>query len=274
MNKNELVLDRVRSLTFHELNDGRMLFRLTNLEDPSLNCTAEGDEVTDAVGALITTLYRAKKATFGATNSLISLDLAAAQYGTQKVVATSSKKIVDYAYEILSVDSTTHKVTLTHTPNVEIKYIYGIADREIGDTYEAAETAGTVNFVHAITGTGVNPKEITCGTSITGKVFVEYTYENEEAVSVRNVASKFPEAGSLIVYAYFRDRCDENTIYSGKIIAKKAKLNPEQVELALTSTGKHAFEFNIFSDYCDEEDDELFDIIVSDPSEDEEEENG
>lgn len=61
-----------------------MLFRLTSLEDPNLTCTAEGEEVTDAVGAVITTLYRSKKATFSATNSLISLDLAAAQYGARR----------------------------------------------------------------------------------------------------------------------------------------------------------------------------------------------
>jgi hypothetical protein len=53
-------------------------------------------------------------------------------------------------------------------------------------------------------------------------------------------------------------------VYSGKIICPKAKLNPEQVELALTSTGKHAFEFQMMRDYCAEEGaDELFSIIVS-----------
>ena len=34
-NVNELILDRVRSLTVHDLSNGEMLFRLTSLEDPS-----------------------------------------------------------------------------------------------------------------------------------------------------------------------------------------------------------------------------------------------
>ena len=55
-NVNELILDRVRSLTAHDLFDGKMLFRLTSLEDPSLNTTAEGEEIVDAIGALITTV--------------------------------------------------------------------------------------------------------------------------------------------------------------------------------------------------------------------------
>ena len=36
------------------------------------------------------------------------------------------------------------------------------------------------------------------------------------------------------------------------------------LSVALTSTGKHAFEFNMMKDYCAEEgEDELFSIIIS-----------
>ena len=46
------------------------------------------------------------------------------------------------------------------------------------------------------------------------------------------------------------------------IVCPKAKFNPESVELALTSTGKHAFELNMMKDYC-EDDGDLFTIIVN-----------
>lgn len=260
MNKNELILDKVRSLVAHDLATGRMLFRLTSLEEPSLSCTAEGEEVTDAIGSVITTLYRAKKATFSATNSLISLDLAAAQYGTKKEIATEDNMIEDYMYEILTIAD--GKVTLAQTPTEDIKYIYSIVDGEIGTTYEAGAEASADKFVHSAE--GGTAKEITVPTGMTGKVYVEYKYMNAKAVKVSNKASRFPEACSLVIYAYFKDRCNENLTYSGKIICPKAKLNPEQVELALTSTGKHAFEFNIMKDYCAEDgEDELFAIIVS-----------
>lgn len=261
MIKNELILDKVRSLTAHDPATGKLLFRLTSLEDPTLSCTAEGEEVTDAIGSVITTLYRAKKATFSATNSLISLDLAAAQYGTKKQVASDESKIIDYTYEILTIAD--GKVTLSQTPNAEIKYIYSVIDGEVGTAYEAGSTASKTNFVHSISD-GANGKEITVPTGLTGKVFVEYTYETAKAVRVGNSASKFPEVCSVVVYAYFRDKCNENVVYSGKVIGSRAKLNPEQVEIALTSTGKHAFEFQFNKDYCaDEGEDELFAIIVS-----------
>lgn len=258
-NKNEVLLDRVRSLTCHDLETKKMLLRLTSLEDPSLNTTAEGEEVVDAIGALITTLYRAKKATFSASNSLMSLDLAAAQYGAKKEVADKDNKIVDYAYEILKVEGTS--VKLAHAPKVDsIKWIYTIENNEVGTAYDAtAAAASETEAVVAEDGTITLPTTVT-----SGKVYVEYQYETDAAVRVVNKASEFPSAVSVVIYAYFRDVCNENKIYSGKIICPKAKLNPESVELALTSTGKHPFEFVINRDYCAEEgQDELFEIILA-----------
>lgn len=258
-NKNELILDRVRSLVTHDLATGQLLFRLTSLEEPSLQCTAEGEELTDAIGAVITTLYRAKKATFSATNSLISLDLAAAQYGTKKVVGSADNKIVDSTYEILTIPADATTITLAHVPVNDIKFIYSIVNGEIGTAYKAGADASATEFV-----VNAESKTITLPTGLTGKVYVEYQYETENAVLIKNRASQFPEACSLTIYAYFKDKCNENLVYSGKIICPKAKLNPEQVELALTSTGKHAFEFTMMKDYCaDEENDELFTIIVA-----------
>lgn len=252
-NQNELILDRVRSLTAHNLSTGEMLFRLTSLEDPSLNCTAEGEEVTDAIGALITTLYRAKKATFSANNSLLSLDLAAAQFGTKKEVASSASKIVVPTHEILTV--TDGKITLSNTPVGEIKYIYSLVNGGIAKRYAQSGVEGEEVF-------SINENVITVPSGVTGKIFVEYDFESEKANRIINKTSEFPEACSMKIYAYFRDKCNENLVYSGVIVANKAKLNPESIELALTSTGKHAFEFQMMRDYCDEEA-ELFSIIVA-----------
>ena len=255
-NKNELILDRVRSLTAHDLTNGEMLFRLTSLEDPSLATSAEGEEVVDAIGATITTLYRAKKATFSASNSLISLDLAAAQFGTKKEIASAGNKITVPTYEIITVAKGTTEVTLKKTPVGEVKYIYALADNEIATRYDAGSAASETNFVIDETG------KITVPTGLTGKIYVEYNFDSENANRIVNKTSEFPEACSLKIYAYFRDKCNENLVYSGVIVSPKAKLNPESVELALTSTGKHPFEFQMMRDYCDDEA-ELFSIIIA-----------
>lgn len=252
MNVNELLIDRVRMATTHKLDTNDLWFRLTSLEDPSLQCTAEGEEVTDAIGSLITTLYRAKNAIFSSTNSLFSLDLAAAQLGAEKEVASEDKQIETYLFEILTVED--GKVTLSNTPNKEIKEIHSIVDGEIGTRYVAGATVSDTEFV-------ANGTEIQVPTGVTGKVFVEYTYLTSEAVQIVNKTGEYPEACKLLIYCIFKDKCNENIKYAGVIVCEKAKLNPESIELALTTTGKHPFEFKMQKDYCNDEE-ELFRVIV------------
>lgn len=284
-NKNEVLLDRVRSLTCHDLDTNKMLLRLTSLEDPSLNTSAEGEEITDAIGALITTLYRAKKAEFSASNSLVSLDLAAAQYGAKKEIASSTDKITDYTYEILKFDTeievgegvdkkqgfklsnTPKKITGSDGTSVStLKYAYIIENNEVGAAYTLGATASKAQGeTPAILGFDDTNNIISLPDGMTAdKIYVEYQYETENAVRIVNKASEFPQAVSVVIYAYFRDVCNENKVYSGKIICPKAKLSPESIELALTSTGKHPFSFVINRDYCAEEgEDTLFEIILS-----------
>lgn len=267
-NKSELILDRVRHATTFDLETKKMLMKLNSIEEPSLGCTAEGEEVTDALGSVITTLYRAKRATFSGSNSLMNLDLAAAQYGAEKEVASTVNKIIDYVCETINVEG--ESVKLKYAPTkikvkiegeekevVDVPWIYVIEAGEIGTAYKVGAQVSETEFV--ISDNGV----ITLPTSVTsGKVYVEYKREAEEGIKVSNKAENFPQACELHIFAYFRDKCNENLVYSGKVIAPKAKLSAESIELALTSTGKHPFEFTMMKDYC-EEDANLFDIIVT-----------
>lgn len=271
-NKNELILDRVRSATVHVPSTNELLFRLTSIEEPSLTTTAESEEVTDALGATIATLYRAKKGTFSGTNSLINLGLYAEQQGTKKIVGSADGKIEIPTYEVIEIPANSTSVALSQVAKdpTKIKYIYSIVDGEIGTAYSAGtEVSATAFTVANSTSTGENDTSITTTTinlptGLTGKIYVEYSYEVENAEKVRVTASEFPKQVSVIIYAYFKDKCDENLVYSGIIVIPKAKLNPESVELALTATGKHPFEFTMAKDYCSEDGhDELFSIIVA-----------
>lgn len=266
-NKNEVVLERIKQASFYDF-DGKLLNRLTSIEDPSLNTSAEKEEVLNAQGNTITEIYRAKKATFSGSNSLFSFDLAASQFGVKKEVAgtegidpdtvsyTPVDKIINYMAETKPIAD--GKVKLSKAPVAKsIKYIYIIENGEIGQSYPVNDGAAsdTEAFV-ADDGT------ITVPTGVTeGKVYVEYPYESTEAIRVVNKANQYPAAGKLVILALFRDKCTDQTIL-GSIICPKAKLNPESVDLALTPTGKHPFEYTMMMDMCSDED-ELFEIVLS-----------
>ena len=265
-NKNEVVLEKVKQASLYDLETGILLNRLTMIEEPTLNTTAEKEEVVDAQGNTITDIYRAKKATFGGSNSLFSLDLAASQFGTKKEVASADNKIVNYTAETIAISD--GKVTLTNVPvENSIKYIYIIEGNEIGESIAigaAAADASTGADGEIIPETAVvaNDGTITLPPARTsGKVYVEYAYESEEAVRVVNKTNEYPTAGKLVILALFRDKCTDKTIL-GSIICPKAKLNPESVDLSLTPTGKHPFEYTMMKDFCSDED-ELFEIVLS-----------
>lgn len=252
-----MVIDRVRRMTAHDLETGEMLFQLTQLEEPSLNTASEGEDVTDAIGSVITTIYRAKTGTFSATNSLFSLDLAATQFGSKKQVADDSHKILTYTYELLTFgDSDATGIALAHKPaDVEaIKYVYEIVKKDVGRSFTAGSAPSDTEFQ-------INENKLVPPTGFKGQLLIEYTYESSEAVRVANMSEDFPEAFSAVLYVYFRDVCTDKLI-SGQVIIPKAKINPESIELALTSTGKHPFEMKLNKDYC-EEDAELFSIVVA-----------
>lgn len=258
LNLNELIIDRVRYVVAHDIETHEKLFMLTEIEEPSLNCTSEGEDVTDAVGSLITTMYRSKQVEFTATNSLFSLDLAAQQLGADKEVAGSDNKVVDYTYEFIDIPAEATTVTLSHKPVAgSVKYIYAVENKAAGKSYAAGAVASETEFVIADE-TGV----ITLPIGMTGKIFVEYQYESEAAVRIVNSASEFPEACEAVIYVIFKDPCNTNKVYAGKVIFPNCKLDPSSVELALTATGKHPFTFKAYKDYCSL-DERLFEIIVA-----------
>lgn len=271
-NKNEVVLEKVKQASLYDLESGILLNRLTSIEDPSLNTTAEKEEVVDAQGNTITDIYRAKKATFGGSNSLFSLDLAASQFGTKKVVAGATKDedgnviaptIVNYTAE--TKDIVEAKASLSNAPVTTgkdaIKYVYIIEKGEIGEPYKvgAAVKAATETEIGEVT--VANDGTITFPEGVSGKVYAEYAYESDEAVRIVNKTNEYPTAGKLVILALFRDKCTDKTIL-GSIICPKAKLNPESVDLSLTPTGKHPFEYTMMKDYCSDEE-ELFEIVLS-----------
>lgn len=265
-NKNEVVLEKVKQASLYDLETGILLNRLTMIEDPTLNTTAEKEEVVDAQGETITEIYRAKKATFSGSNSLLSLDLAASQFGTKKQVATKDDPIENYVSETLTIAD--GKVKLSKVPvENSIQYIYIMVDGDPGEPIAigaAAADASTDAEGKPIPETAVVADDgtITLPPARTsGRVYVEYPYESEEAVRIVNKSGEYPKAGKLVILALFRDKCNDTTIL-GSIICPKAKLNPESIDLSLTPTGKHPFEYTMMKNYCDDEA-ELFEIVLS-----------
>lgn len=124
-NPNELVLEKIRAVEEYDPATSELTGRYTQIEEPSLQTSAEGTQVTDAMGAEITTFYNAQTGTFSFTNSLFSLDLVASQFGSTKEVADTKNKITIPVSEIITITAD-HKAVLKYVPSgvtgAEVKY--------------------------------------------------------------------------------------------------------------------------------------------------------
>lgn len=260
-NPNELVLEKIRSVEEYDPATSELTGRYTQIEEPSLQTSAEGTQVTDAMGAEITTFYNAQVGTFSFTNSLFSLDLAASQFGSKKEIANVDSKISIPVSEIINIgnDGTAVlKYIPVGTTGAEIKYVKVLNENNtFGEKYEVSATAGEGKFtINAAT------KTITLPSDVSGRLFVQYYRESENAVKVTKKTDAVPEVKSLLIHAIFHDPCNPNLVYAGVISVPRAQINPESVEINLTPDGKHSAEYKLQKPYCDENA-RLFDIIVS-----------
>jgi len=259
-NPNELVLEKIRAVEEYNPSTMELEGRYTQIEDPSLQTSADGTQVTDAMGAEIVTFYNAQQGTFSFTNSLHSLDLMASQFGAKKEIADTDNKITVPVSEIVEIKDgvATLKYVPVGTTGAEVKYAKVInGNNTFGTTYSVASVAGDGVFV-----VDAAAQTLTFPEGTTGRVFVQYDRESEAAVRVTKKTDGVPEVKTLVIHAIFHDPCNTNLVYSGVIYVPRAQINPESVDINLTPDGKHSAEYRLQKPYCDDTA-KLFDVIVA-----------
>lgn len=266
-NINDLIIDRPLRGTLFDKASGDVIFTIDQISDPSLECTTEAAEVRDAIGNLITEFERSKNASFTGSNALVNLGLMAAQFGSDKELASSDNKIVTPRYEMIELGATSGEVnttiTLNNEPTEDLKYIYRLApDKSIAEKYEVGATP-TTNF-------SVNGKVVTLPTSpeFTAKdrfgVWYKYEADGSEnlgSVKISNTAETFSKGGVFDLEVLFADVCNPNIKYHGHVVSQNAKMDGN-VTIGLNNEAAHGFTVKIMQDYCETQRN-LFDIFVS-----------
>lgn len=263
-NPNELIIERVRAVEEYNIKTNELEGRYTQIEDPSLTTSKDGTDVQDAWGATIATFYKNPQANFSFSNSLFSLDLAASQFGTKKVIADSANKIKVPVSETIAIGTdgvVELKAVPVGTEGAEVQFVKIInKNNTFEETYKVSTEASAENKTFTVDAAN---KKITMPEGVEGKVFVNYVKESENAVSVVNKSDATPEIKRLVIHAIMCDPCDPTTKYAAQIIAERAQLDPSSVDLTLTMEGKHAASYLLKKEYCAEDDAKLFEIIIS-----------
>lgn len=263
MNLNNFIIDRPIQLAMFSKLTGELYWRVNQIEEPHLKCTSTSEEVVDALGSPIMIFDRAKKAEFTASNAILDLGLAAAQFGSAKEFASDTNKIVTPKFQTFTITEAQTSIVLAEKPvgvtGAEIKHIYGVnKNTSISENYVLGATASATEFtVDAETKTITLPTGLPAGTII----LVKYDYESSSAVKIENDATEFPKAGSAILQVLGHDVCDQETKYVANIVMPNTKLKSD-VDLTFNSKGKHPMTLEAMQDYCDEKK-ELFSIVIA-----------
>lgn len=194
----DLVIDRIIT-GVAESSAGELLYILTNLQEATIDITADSVDATDGTGAIIKTFYRAKQGEFTATNSTLNLPILGATSGTDPQYASAQAAIT--MPRIITSDKATGIELAGITGNGSTNNIVVNAVNEngtLGDAYEASEysvTSGTPSTM------AITPK--------TGDTMwiIKYNRDvTENGVKIVNRSDQFPKSHKLTLKVLIVDQ--------------------------------------------------------------------
>jgi len=261
MNKSSFVIDKIRRLLFFDGADNAAIVNLTQIEDVSMNATVENNEVLDAMQNVIMTIEKAKNMEIAGNASFFDMALLGAQWGSGVEDSSATVKFATPCFETYTYQADKATFDLKHeVPTGSLgtgiqKFVYKLnKDGSIAKKYEYAATAAEDKFGMATTGnktTFTPPTNVAAGDTF----LIAYEYEaNETAKASRVVdnAEISAKSGRLMIECLFRDICNKETLYYGYAVCDNAQIDGN-VDVSLTTDGKHPFTIKAMPAYCADE---------------------
>ena len=255
----KLLFKQAISAEMFSPSTGEAFWTLDDLKGVNITFSSDSEEKTDATNAVIAKYYQAKTAQVTGNTSFFTTSLVAAQFGSEKKVATSTAKITAPVRELIKIgysSGTTANTTITlsqiptGTSGSEIPFIYIIDDKKVMIAkFGVGQSASATKFaVDAANKTITLPTDTSI---IKGNysVLVFYSYETATAIQLDNNAKDLPKSGTLWIECLFTDICDKNIEYHGWIVMNSAQLSPD-TEIPLDRTGDFPFTIDSTVDYC------------------------
>lgn len=258
---NGLVIDRVLQATGFSKSTGEPIYRLTQVQNPSLTSSADQVDALDNTGVKILSFDRNASATFSAENSIKDLGLLAAQLGTAVTEASATNKVVVPAFDMIDIVAGTTEYTLAHTP-VATPVVYVLnGDGSLGVKIANGTTAAEGKFAYAEGKiTIVIGEAIKAGAQIVAMYDYEADGTSAKALSVDARSNVFAKPHRLVVEVLACDPCEPDVMVYMYLIFPNAKMS-RNFDLTLDTEASHSFEIECMVDYCSSEK-KLFSVVV------------
>ena len=250
---NGLVIDRVLQATGFSKSTGEPIYRLTQVQNPSLTSSADSQDALDNTGVKILSFDRNASATFSFENAIKDLGLLAAQLGTTVTEASATNKVAVPAFDMIDIVEGTTEYTLAHTPVVTpVVYVLN-GDGSLGVKITNDTAAAEGKFAYAD-----GKITIVIGEAIKAgaQLVVMYDYEADgaaaKAVSVEARSNVFAKPHRLVVEVLAYDPCEPDVMIYMYLIFNNAKMS-RNFDLTLDTESAHSVEIECMVDYCNKD---------------------
>lgn len=257
LNIDNLVINRALSGSMINRATGEAYYSLNQITEPSLEVTGETVYAVDALGARVAAFDRNKEASLSGSNAFVNLGLAAAQFGSDKKVASSTAKLIVPVREVVTVNSGTATLTNTPAEGEPVSVSVMTKDGGIASTLSLNDSAAEGKFAITEKAITVDNSTVPNGTNLV----VLYKKETESGVQIENRADCFAKAGEFWLEVLFVDPCDQSVEYHGFLVFPNAKMSNETT-IDFNNEATHGFTIEAVQDYCDT-DKKLFYMVVS-----------
>lgn len=225
----DIIIDRIQYGVAEDFS-GNLLYVLTQLQDASIEISAESTDATDAQGTLVKRFWKGKTGTFSATNAMINLNVVGAASGTAPVIASASKKIV--MPKIMTVKAGAPAVSLGSLVTGTVKVNALENNGSMGQAYAQATVASNTEFGLTSGGMFTPPTD----PAVT-QYIVKFDREVEEGGAIYNKADEFPGTVKLTLKALCVDPCSADTLKACYIVLPSFQVSPEvSLELSTEAT--------------------------------------
>lgn len=226
-----------------DLSTQNPLYVLTQLNNATIDITAESTDVTDKNGNLVKKIWKSKAGSFSATNAFVNTNIIAASSGSTPIFASSDDKVT--MPRMLHVKAGT-RVVLGDYVAGSVKVAQYFGDGSTGKTYNLGETANNTDFAIAS-----ETKELTLPTDAeTEMYFVKYLREVESGALISNKADEFPSSVRAIMKAIYYNPCKKNELKADYIEFPSFQVSPETSFPINADSATMDFKGDLEIDYC------------------------
>lgn len=266
-----MAINQINDFTITEFVDfeaylrdtGMLDFRLTELQNFTLNATQDKTELTGKNGRTIGYKKQNKKISGEGTYGMISAGLMKTQTGGE--ITNGKYKVKKSELKVVSGATLVIDAKAVGVEGAEIAYLKVLAPNgSVSTTYEQGVSADAKHFAYNPTNkTIILPVDSSDHPVIADGTKVLYAYEREvEGTKVTNPSDNFSEVREVWIHCFGTDACD-NEYYAAIRIARADFSGEFSLAIGGDQT-VHNFSFDGMTDLCNPVGDgaDLFDLII------------